>query len=243
MADIFPFRPYRYTDAAGPLADLVTQPYDKINPETQAKYLAASPYNLVRIILGARHASDSATDNVYTRAAASFHSWIRDGILVQDSAPTLFAYFQDFETPDSGERFTRKGFICLGKLHEYAEGVVYRHEQTLTGPKQDRLELLRHTRAHFEQLFLLYPDPDGVIDRLHARGEPQAVGRLGGHRRIEIAERLVIDLQLSVDSQQHFQRLTAGECETEPQLALQPNRRAYPEAELGRQLIKAPFVG
>jgi uncharacterized protein (DUF1015 family) len=85
---------------------------------------------------------------------------------VQDPAPAFFAYFQDFETPDSGERFTRKGFICLGKLHEYAEGVVYRHEKTLTGPKQDRLELLRHTRAHFEQLFLLYPDPDSLIDNL-----------------------------------------------------------------------------
>ena len=166
MAIVKPFQPFRYSAKAGDPAKLVTQPYDKISPETQAKYLAASPHNLVRIILGERHASDSATDNVYTRAAASFHAWIRDAILVQDSGPAFFAYFQDFETPDSGERFTRKGFICLGKLHEYAEGVVYRHEQTLTGPKQDRLELLRHTRAHFEQLFLLYPDPDSVIDNL-----------------------------------------------------------------------------
>jgi uncharacterized protein (DUF1015 family) len=166
LATVKPFQPFRYSAKAGDPAKLVTQPYDKISPETQAKYLAASPYNLVRIILGERHASDGATDNVYTRAAASFQSWIREGILVQDSAPAFFAYFQDFETPDSGERFTRKGFICLGKLHEYSEGVVYRHEQTLTGPKQDRLELLRHTRAHFEQLFLLYPDPDSVIDNL-----------------------------------------------------------------------------
>jgi hypothetical protein len=49
MADIFPFRPYRYTDAAGPLADLVTQPYDKISPEVRARH-SFSPYNLVRII-------------------------------------------------------------------------------------------------------------------------------------------------------------------------------------------------
>ncbi len=166
MAIVKPFQPFRYSAKAGDPARLVTQPYDKINSELQAKYLAASPHNLVRIILGERRASDSAAENVYTRAAGYFQAWIREGILVQDAAPAFFAYFQDFETPDSGERFTRKGFICLGKLHEYAEGVVYRHEQTLTGPKQDRLELLRHTRAHFEQLFLLYDDPDSVIDTL-----------------------------------------------------------------------------
>ncbi len=166
MAIVKPFQPLRYSAKAGDPARLVTQPYDKISPEMQARYLAASPYNLVRIILGERRASDSATDNVYTRAAENFQTWTREGVLVQDPAPAFFAYFQDFEAPDSGERLTRKGFVALGKLHEYSEGVVYRHEQTLTGPKQDRLELLRHTRAHFEQLFLLYPDPDSVIDTL-----------------------------------------------------------------------------
>jgi uncharacterized protein (DUF1015 family) len=166
LAIVKPFQPLRYSAKAGDPARLVTQPYDKISSELQARYLAASPHNLVRIILGERRTSDSATDNVYTRAAAYFQMWTRDGILVQDPVPAFFAYFQDFEAPDSGERFTRKGFVALGKLHEYSEGVVYRHEQTLTGPKQDRLELLRHTRAHFEKLFLLYPDPDSVIDTL-----------------------------------------------------------------------------
>src|ERR1700683_3366781 len=68
--------------------------------------------------------------------------------------------------PDSGERLVRKGFIGLGAVEEYSAGVVYRHERTLSGPKKDRLELLRHTRAHFGQLFMLYPDPEGAIDRL-----------------------------------------------------------------------------
>src|SRR5258708_35611156 len=90
LAIVKPFQPLRYSAKAGDPAKLVTQPYDKISPETQAKYLAASPHNLVRIILGERHASDSTTDNVYTRAAASFHAWIRDAILVQDSAPAFF---------------------------------------------------------------------------------------------------------------------------------------------------------
>ena len=166
LAHIKPFQPYRYSAKAGDPSRLVTQPYDKINPELQAKYLAASPYNLVRIILGERHDSDNESDNVYTRAARYLEDWIRDGVLAQDAAPGLYAYFQEFEVPDSGERLTRKGFIGIGKIEDYSAGVVYRHERTLSGPKKDRMELLRHTRAHFGQLFMLYPDPEGAIDRL-----------------------------------------------------------------------------
>ena len=51
-------------------------------------------------------------------------------------------------------------------MEDYAAGVVHRHEQTLSGPKKDRMELLRHTRAHFGQIFMLYPDPELVIDRI-----------------------------------------------------------------------------
>ena len=110
--------------------------------------------------------SDDASDNVYTRAAKYLDDWIRDGILAQDSAPGLYAYFQEFEVPDTGERAVRQGFIGIGKMEDYSANVVHRHEQTLSGPKKDRLELLRHTRAHFGQIFMLYPDPEGAVDRL-----------------------------------------------------------------------------
>ncbi|HEY1205096.1 MAG: DUF1015 domain-containing protein [Bryobacteraceae bacterium] len=166
MAKIFPFQPYRYSDSAGPLETLVTQPYDKITPEMRARYLSLSPYNLVRVILGERFAEDSAEVNVYTRAAAYLEDWVARGILVKEAEPALFAYFQEFAVPDTGERLMRKGFIGLGAVEDYAEGVVHRHEQTLAGPKRDRLELLRHTRAHAGQLFMLYPDPAGEIDRI-----------------------------------------------------------------------------
>jgi uncharacterized protein (DUF1015 family) len=166
LANIQPFQAYRYTPQAGDPARLLTQPYDKINPEMQAQYLAASPYNLVRVILGERLPSDDATRNVYTRAAQYLDDWIRDGILARDAAPGLYAYFQEFEIPDSGERAVRQGFIGLGKVEDYSAQVVYRHEQTLSGPKKDRQELLRHARAHFGQIFMLYPDQDGEVDKL-----------------------------------------------------------------------------
>src|SRR3954468_22009415 len=166
LAQIHPFQPLRYTEKAGPLANNVTQPYDKISPEMQARYLSLSPYNLVRVILGERRPADSETDNPYTRAAAYLNDWIAQGVLARDDQPGIFPYFQEFSVPDTGERLVRKGFIALGAVEEYSAGVVYRHEQTLAGPKKDRLELLRHTHAHFGQLFMLYPDPAGAIDAL-----------------------------------------------------------------------------
>lgn len=137
--------------------------------------MAQSPYNLVRVILGERRDSDTESDNVYTRAARHLEDWIREGILAQDATPGFYAYFQDFEVPDSGERLTRKGFIGLGKVEDYSAGVVHRHEQTLSGPKKDRLQVLRHTRAHFGQIFMLYPDRQGAVDReldVAAQGAP-----------------------------------------------------------------------
>jgi len=166
LAKIFPFRPYRYATSAGPLQNLVTQPYDKISPAMRARYLALSPNNLVRVILGERHPGDTDNDNVYTRAASIMNHWIVSGVWLRDAEPGMFAYFQEFVVPDTGERLVRKGFIALGEVVEYSAGIVYRHEQTLSGPKADRIELLRHTNTHFEPIFMLYPDPAGAIDTL-----------------------------------------------------------------------------
>jgi uncharacterized protein (DUF1015 family) len=166
MAQIYPFQPFRYTEQAGPLENLVTQPYDKISPAMQNRYLSLSPHNLVRVILGERRAGDSGSDNVYTRAARYLDDWIARGVLARDRQAGIFPYFQEFTVPDTGERLVRKGFIALGAVEDYSRGVVHRHEQTLSGPKKDRLELLRHTHAHCGQLFMLYPDPAGAIDAL-----------------------------------------------------------------------------
>jgi uncharacterized protein (DUF1015 family) len=166
MAQIYPFQPFRYTEKAGPLENLVTQPYDKISPAMQSRYLSLSPHNLVRVILGERRAGDSGSDNVYTRAARYLDDWIARGVLARDNHPGIFPYFQEFTVPDTGERLVRKGFIALGAVEDYSAGVVHRHEQTLSGPKKDRLELLRHTHAHCGQIFMLYPDPEGAIDGL-----------------------------------------------------------------------------
>jgi len=172
MADIRPFRAFRYDPHSVSLGDVVTQPYDKITPALQDRYYAANPHNLVRIILGRREESDTGETNTYSRAAAYFGDWRQQGILRQDTVPSLYVYSQSFTIPDSIKKgsateLERRGFIALGRIEDYSAGVVYRHEQTLAKPKADRLDLLRATRAHFGQIFMLYED-SGQVEALLA---------------------------------------------------------------------------
>jgi uncharacterized protein (DUF1015 family) len=167
MARIYPFRAWRYNPSAVRLQDVVTQPYDKISPSMQQAYYQRSPYNLVRIILGLPELFDAERgESVYSRAARDFKEWREQSILVQEKDPCIFAYSQRFRVPGSGAIKERRGFIALGKLHEYADQVVFRHEQTLSKPKSDRLNLLKATHAHFGQIFMLYSDPIGSVDKI-----------------------------------------------------------------------------
>ncbi len=165
MASISPFRALRYDPETAPAQQVVTQPYDKISPAMQEKYYKASPYNLVRIILGKRFPGDDEKENVYTRGAASFQKWRETGVLKRDTEPSIYRYSQMFMVPGSEERAERRGFIALGKIEEYSANVVFRHEQTLSKPKADRLDLLRANRAHFGQIFMLY-NGEGKVDAL-----------------------------------------------------------------------------
>jgi uncharacterized protein (DUF1015 family) len=167
MADVHPFRAFRYDPQRVCPAQVVTQPYDKITPELQDRYYSASPHNLVRIILGRREENDSAANNVYSRAAAYFRDWCQRGVLRQDSTPSIYVYSQRFTPPGSSTERERRGFIALGRIEDYSAGVVFRHEQTLAKPKADRLDLLRATRAHFGQIFMVYED-SGHVESLLA---------------------------------------------------------------------------
>ena len=174
MATVFPFRAWRYAADRVSVSDVVTQPYDKISPTMQEAYYKASPYNLVRIILGKHLAGDGEKESVYTRAAASFQDWRKSGILRQDPHPSLYLYSQTFKVPGTSEQAERRGFIAAGQLEEYSARIVFRHEQTLSKPKADRLNLLRATRAHFGQIFMLYRG-SGKVDALLEPSRPPDV--------------------------------------------------------------------
>ncbi len=172
MAHIAPFRALRYDQNRVSLSKVVTQPYDKINPQMLEAYYAASAYNLVRIILGKRMATDDGGDNPYTRAAGFLGDWRKEGVLAQDAEPSLYFYSQRFTVPGTYTDAERQGFIGLGHIEDYSAQVVFRHEQTLAKPKADRLDLLRATRAHFGQIFMLYSDPASEIETILAPAGP-----------------------------------------------------------------------
>ncbi|HMH01126.1 MAG TPA: DUF1015 family protein, partial [Terriglobales bacterium] len=105
MAHIEAFRALRYDPTRVSLAQVITQPYDKITLEMQEGYHQASPHNLVRIILGKREAGDHPGENIYTRAAAFFGDWRRQGIFLQDASPSLYLSVQRFSVPGSAVIF------------------------------------------------------------------------------------------------------------------------------------------
>ncbi|HLZ14168.1 MAG TPA: DUF1015 domain-containing protein [Candidatus Acidoferrum sp.] len=174
MAQVFPFRAFRYNPQLAPFQNVLTQPYDKISPEMQQKYYDAHPQNLIAVEKGREYPGDGPGNNVYSRAAAAFKDWEAKNVIVPDAAPSFYACTQEFTVPGAVERRTRRGFIGAGRLEEYSAGVVFRHEHTLSGPKADRLELLRNTRTHTGQLFMLYSDPQKRVDAILAEAESSA---------------------------------------------------------------------
>ena len=166
MAEIHPFRAYRYDANRVAPQDVLTQPYDKITPAMRDSYYAANPYNLIAVEKGRTSADDTPQNNVYTRAGRTIDEWIAEKILLQDAAPAIYVYSQEFLVPGTQTRRVRTGFIALLRIEDYENKVVFRHERTLSAPKADRIELLRHTHAQTGQLFLLYDDPARQIDSL-----------------------------------------------------------------------------
>src|SRR5580704_5929979 len=164
MADIHPFRALRYDTNRVKLGDVLTQPYDKITAAMQERYYATSPYNLIAIEKGISHADDSSENNVYTRAGEKIKEWIAQGILTQDPEPAMYVYSQEYLVPGTHTRKVRIGFVALGRLENYDAKIVFPHERTLSAPKADRIELLRHTHVQTGQLFMLYNDPARLID-------------------------------------------------------------------------------
>jgi uncharacterized protein (DUF1015 family) len=159
MADVFPFRGYRYNEEKiTDLNNVVTQPYDKIDQDMQLSYYDKSPYNIVRLILGRE-------DDRYQSAAEHLDNWINKQILIRDEQPGFYLYTQEYFVED--KKFIRRGFIGLGAL-ESGEGVK-EHETTMEGPKADRLNLIRATEANFGHIFMLYSDPDNQINALFSK--------------------------------------------------------------------------
>src|SRR5437660_11891716 len=116
MAQVYPFRAFRYNPARAPFDRVLTQPYDKISPAMQEKYYAADPHNLIAVEKGRAYPGDTPQNNVYTRAAAAIEDWIRNKVVVRDPVPSCYAYTQEYPAPVSEEWRPPRGFTAAGKL-------------------------------------------------------------------------------------------------------------------------------
>ncbi len=157
MANIKPFHGLRYNlDRVRDLSAVISQPYDRVRHGLQDEYYEQSPYSIVRIIKGKEQPGDDEQNNVYTRAREYLETWLKEGVLVREPAPALYILHQTFTLPN-GNTYTRKGLIAALELTRFDEGIVLPHERTLSGPKMDRLNLMRATEANFGHIFMLYP--------------------------------------------------------------------------------------
>lgn len=158
MAQVRPFRGMRYADRAGAMATLVAPPYDVIEEEARQQLLEHSPHNIVRVDIAA---------GGYDDAAARWSCWRRDGIIVQEERPAFYAYKQTYKGPD-GHIAERLGVIGAVKLAAYDKRIVFPHERTLTGPKADRLQLMRATRTQLSPVFGLHFGAAASVEELLA---------------------------------------------------------------------------
>jgi uncharacterized protein (DUF1015 family) len=162
MATIAPFRGFIFNEQrAGRIKDLVCPPYDIISPAEQQELYRKSPHNIVRLEFGLESPGDTEIDNRYTRAAALLEEWLRNDILLRSAEPAFYIYEMEYK---AGGRVRKvRGFISLVRIEDYDSGVVKPHETTLSGPKTDRLNLLRACKASFSQIYSLISDPRGTV--------------------------------------------------------------------------------
>jgi uncharacterized protein (DUF1015 family) len=192
MADVLAFRGVRYDVArVGTLSDVVAPPYDVIDPALQDRLYGASEYNVIRLEFNREEPGDTEARGRYARAAGFLRDWLRKGVLREEGHSALYVYQQTFEV--EGQTHTRRGFLARVRLEPFGQGKIYPHEQTLSGPKADRLALYHATEFNLSPIFGLYPDPDGAVLReveagLRDRTPLVATDHLGVENRLWVVD-------------------------------------------------------
>lgn len=192
MTEIQPFRGLRYDPDTVLPDDVIAPPYDVVaGPEIEA-LKARSPYNIARV------ESCESTDAGYAQAAALLREWESAGALRRDRTPAYYVYEQGFSVHGGAHR--RRVFFARMRLHRHEEGIVRPHEATLSGPKEDRLKLLRATRVNVSPIFGMFADPAGIAASVldEVAGQPPAFtatdARGETHRLWPVHQQTHIDL-------------------------------------------------
>ncbi len=164
MAEVRPFRGLRYNpERVSDLGDVLCPPYDVISEEEQARLYDASPWNAVRVEL-TRDQDIVTGEDRYAAAARWLARWREDGVLTRDERPTFYLAAHDFER--AGARLTRTELVAAVRLEPLDSGSIRPHEDTRSGPKEDRLRLIQATETNISPVMLLYGDEGGVAQVL-----------------------------------------------------------------------------
>jgi uncharacterized protein (DUF1015 family) len=216
MAHVHPFRGWRYDVAqVGDLSDVTCPPYDVIDGEFQERLYEQHPCNVIRLELNRDEPGDAGPDEKYRRAAEFLRRWVHQGVLIQEHEDSLYVYHQVFEW--EGREYTRRGFLGRIRLERFGEGKVFPHEQTLSGPKADRLKLLEACQTNLSPIFGLYPDDDNAVQAPLEQAIPaitplEATDHLGvvhrlwpvsDHATIEQVRRLLRDKPIFIADGHH----------------------------------------
>ncbi len=185
MAEIRPINGIRYNSKrVKNLSEVICPPYDIISPQHQGELYERSPYNFVRVEYGQETQSDSDTANRYTRAEHFLEEWLRDDILAVDRSAAI--YVHDHYFVDGGNEIKRRGIVVRVRLEEWHKMIVRPHEGTLSGPKSDRIALIRALKANTSPILSMFEDKGGTVRRILVRAtsnKPLAqVHKLEGER-------------------------------------------------------------
>jgi len=230
VADIRPFHGVHYNQLlVDDLAAVICPPYDIITPQLQSELYHRSEYNFVRLEFGRELPQDTATDNKYTRSAATLEQWLKQSVLKVDETPAI--YLHDHYFIYQGKEYRRRGIIVRVRLEEWDKMVVRPHEGTLVEPKGDRLSLLWALQTNTSSILALFEDQGQQVSSLlvaQGQGEPViSLSTVNGERHniwaITEAE-VVNQIRSSLAHQSLY--IADGHHRYESALAYQRERRA-----------------
>jgi uncharacterized protein (DUF1015 family) len=160
MANLKGFKGLRYNDEKiSKISDVIAPPYDVINKKQQEELLNQSQHNVVHIDF-----NDGIGDEKYLNAGKIFKEWLNENILLQEDKEAIYPYLQEFTY--KSKSYTRLGFIALVEVSEFSKKIVLPHEQTFSGPKEDRYKLMKACKANLSPIFGVYDNSDEIADNI-----------------------------------------------------------------------------
>lgn len=141
-------------------------PYDVMNSQEAAQMASGKPESLLHITraeIDFDYEIDPHEEIVYQKAFDNYHSFIQNGILLQDDQPKFYIYAQTM----NGR--TQYGIVGVAACQDYEKGLIKKHELTRPDKEEDRKVLMRKVKANIEPVFFTYravPELDSIVSEI-----------------------------------------------------------------------------